>query len=111
MLAHCFGFYWFLQSHPVATETNTDAALLPKLSLIVTAYNEEKRILAKIESSLLIDYPGELEITIASDCSDDDTDMLVNGFSEQGVRLVRADQRLGKENAQRCAIEQASGDI
>jgi len=87
------------------------AAKLPKLSLIVTAYNEEKRILAKIENSLLIDYPGELEIIIASDCSDDNTDSLVNGFSERGVRLVRADQRLGKENAQRCAIEQATGDI
>ena len=87
------------------------AAVLPKLSLIVTAYNEEKRIIAKIKNSLLIDYAGELEVIIASDCSDDNTDTLVNSFSERGVRLVRADQRLGKENAQRCAIEQAQGDI
>jgi cellulose synthase/poly-beta-1,6-N-acetylglucosamine synthase-like glycosyltransferase len=87
------------------------AEKLPSLSLIVTAYNEEKRILAKIENSLLIDYAGELEIIIASDCSDDGTDALVNGFAERGVRLVRADQRLGKENAQRCAIEQAQGAL
>ena len=53
----------------------------------------------------------ELEIIIASDCSDDKTDSIVEEYCQQGVLLVRADQRLGKENAQRCAIEQASGDI
>ena len=88
---------------PVARE-------LPSLSLIVTAYNEQVRIREKIENSLAIDYP-QLEIIIASDCSTDDTENIVAEYSGRGVKLVRADQRLGKENAQRCAIEQAGGDI
>ncbi len=83
---------------------------LPGLSLIVTAYNEQVRIREKIENSLAIDYP-QLEIIIASDCSTDDTEDIVAEYIGRGVKLVRADQRLGKENAQRCAIEQASGDI
>lgn len=82
----------------------------PRLSLIVTAYNESLRIRDKIENSLAIDYP-DLEIIIASDCSSDDTDSIVAEYSNRGVRLVRAGERLGKENAQWCAIQQATGDV
>jgi len=80
------------------------------LSLIVTAYNEAGRIREKIENSLAIDYPG-LEIIIASDCSSDATDAIVQEYADRGVRLVRAAERLGKENAQWTAIQAAAGDI
>ncbi|MDB6063078.1 MAG: glycosyl transferase [Verrucomicrobiaceae bacterium] len=83
---------------------------VPKLSLIVTAYNENGRIRQKIENSLAIDFPG-VEIIVASDCSSDDTDAIVNEYADRGVRLVRAGERLGKENAQWCAIQAATGDI
>lgn len=96
-----------LQSRNAAATFTSE---LPRLSLIVTAYNEQVRIREKIENSLAIDYP-RLEIIIASDCSTDDTENIVAEYSGRGVKLVRADQRLGKENAQRCAIEQASGDV
>ncbi len=86
------------------------ASDLPSLSLIVTAYNEQARIREKIENCLAIDYP-QLEIVIASDCSSDDTESIVAEYADRGVILVRADQRLGKENAQRCAIAQASGEV
>ena len=93
-----------------AAEAATSAADLPSMSLIVTAYNEQGRIREKLDNSLAIDYPG-LEIIIASDCSSDDTDAIVGEYQARGVKLVRADERLGKENAQRCAIEAAKGDI
>jgi glycosyltransferase involved in cell wall biosynthesis len=84
----------------------------PSLSLIVTAFNEEKRITKKIENTLLLNYPAEkLELIVASDCSDDATDSIVQSYSDRGVTLVRARERLGKENAQWAAIEQARGDI
>ncbi len=98
-----------IQLRPRPNAAVTDTAL-PSLSLIVTAYNEEGRIREKLENSLAIDYPN-LEIIIASDCSSDATDDIVLGYAPQGVRLVRAQERLGKENAQWCAIQQASGDI
>ncbi len=95
------------ESAPVAPQ---DA--LPSVSLIVTAYNEQARIREKIDNSLGIDYPCEqLEIIVASDCSDDATDDIVREYAGQGVRLVRAGERLGKENAQWCAIGEARGDI
>ena len=82
------------------------------LSLIVTAYNEEARIRAKIENSLqLVVTDADLEVIIASDCSDDDTDNIVREYAGQSVRLVRAPERLGKEHAQQCAIKEAKGEI
>lgn len=82
----------------------------PLLSLIVTAFNESLRIREKLENSLAIDYPN-LEIIIASDCSTDETDAIVVAYADRGVKLVRATERLGKENAQWTAIRAAMGDI
>lgn len=84
----------------------------PGLSLIITAYNEKERIGRKLENTLALDFdPERLEIIVASDCSDDGTDAIVRQFEEQGVILVRASARLGKENAQREAIRRASGEL
>lgn len=82
------------------------------LSVIVTAFNEEGRIREKIENTLELDYPAEkLELIVASDCSEDATDDIVREYRDRGVTLVRAGERLGKENAQREAIAAAKGDI
>lgn len=82
------------------------------VSFIITAFNEEKRIAQKIENSLEQDYSSEyLEIIIASDCSTDQTDAIVESYSDKGVRLVRAPERKGKENAQKHAVEAATGEI
>lgn len=86
--------------------------VVPSISLIVTAYNEERRIREKIENSLSLDYDKrKLEIIVASDCSEDSTDDIVQEYEDRGVRLVRAQERLGKENAQLCAIREARGEI
>jgi glycosyltransferase involved in cell wall biosynthesis len=80
------------------------------LTMIVTAYNEEARIRAKIDNTLTLDYPG-LEMIVASDCSSDATDSIVREYESRGVRLVRAPERLGKENAQLHAIRAARGAV
>lgn len=85
---------------------------LPVLSLIITVHNEESRVQQKLENTLQIDYPSELlEIIVASDFSTDETDNIVESYAEKGVRLVRADQRKGKEYAQLCAIRESNGEI
>lgn len=87
-----------------------DVAGPVSMTLIVTAFNEQGRIREKIENTLALDYP-DLEIIIASDCSTDATDAIVGEYAGRGVRLVRAEERLGKENAQWCAIRAARGDV
>lgn len=86
--------------------------ITPPVSFIITAYNEEKRIREKIENTLQQDYPKDkLEIIVASDCSADRTDEIVKSYQSQGVKLVRPAERKGKENAQRYAVDAATGDI
>ncbi|NLW68540.1 MAG: glycosyltransferase family 2 protein [Bacteriovoracaceae bacterium] len=85
---------------------------LPRVSLIVTVFNESRRIRAKIANCLELEYPKDrLEIIFASDASTDDTDEIVKSFESQGITLVRSPRRAGKEYAQKCAIEQARGEI
>jgi len=84
----------------------------PTLSLIITAYNEEKRIKEKLQNTLDLDYPKDrLEIVVASDCSTDGTDDIVRSFSSSGIRLVRSVTKGGKEAAQKLAVESTSGEI
>ncbi|MDQ1637742.1 MAG: hypothetical protein QOF62_1081 [Pyrinomonadaceae bacterium] len=82
------------------------------VSVIITAYNEERHLAAKLENTLALDYPSELlEIIVASDCSSDRTDDIVKEFASRGVRLHRQQQRQGKTAAQNAAVEQARGDV
>jgi cellulose synthase/poly-beta-1,6-N-acetylglucosamine synthase-like glycosyltransferase len=82
------------------------------VSVIITAYNEERDLNAKLENTLALDYPPELlEIIVASDASSDRTDDIVREFALRGVRLHRQQKRLGKTAAQNAAVELAHGDI
>ncbi len=82
------------------------------VSVIITAYNEERDLAAKLENTLALDYPSELlEIIVASDCSSDRTDDIVKEFAARGVRLHRQPQRLGKTAAQNAAVAQARGEV
>ncbi|MDO9119166.1 MAG: glycosyltransferase family 2 protein [Nitrospira sp.] len=84
----------------------------PTVSLIITAYNEEKRIREKLENTLRQDYPRErLDIVVASDCSTDGTDDLVRSYGPSGIRLVRSSAKGGKEAAQKLAVESTTGEI
>ncbi len=84
----------------------------PTVSIIITAYNEERDLAAKLNNTLALDYPKDkLEIIVASDCSSDGTDAIAASFAPHGVRLHRQTQRLGKTAAQNAAVELARGEI
>src|SRR5262245_47385399 len=96
----------------VRARTVDQADVTPSASFIITAYNEEERMRGKIENTLRLDYPRDrLEIIVASDSSTDGTDAIAKTYEGQGVVLVRSPARRGKEHAQRCAVEIASGEI
>lgn len=84
----------------------------PMVSLIITAYNEEKCIREKLENALAQDYPNDrMEIIVASDCSTDGTDEIARSFGQAGVRVARLPHKGGKEAAQKFAVESAMGEI
>ncbi|HYV24998.1 MAG TPA: glycosyltransferase family 2 protein [Pyrinomonadaceae bacterium] len=85
---------------------------LPQVSVIITAFNEERALAAKLENTLALDYPRDLlEVIVASDCSTDRTDEIAKEFAPRGVKLHRQPERLGKTAAQNAAIAKASGEV
>ena len=88
------------------------AAFEPQVTILITAYNEEKAIRQKLENTLKIDYPqAKLEILVASDGSTDKTDEIVKEYASKGVRLFRQEGRVGKTVTQNNAVEKATGEI
>jgi cellulose synthase/poly-beta-1,6-N-acetylglucosamine synthase-like glycosyltransferase len=84
----------------------------PSVSVVITAYNEERDLRAKLENTLALDYPADkLEVIVASDCSSDRTDDIAREFEPRGVRLHRQVERLGKTAAQNAAVAIARGEV
>src|SRR5882672_4693149 len=85
---------------------------LPSVTLIISAYNEEKVIREKIENALSLDYPRELlEIVIISDGSNDHTCEIALKFANKGVVLRHYDGRIGKTACLNQALPLAAGGI
>jgi len=73
------------------------ASYLPMVTLLITAYNEQEVIAAKLENSLALDYPRErLQILVAADGSDDHTVDIVTSYAASGVELSFDPARRGK---------------
>ena len=87
-------------------------SMTPRVSVIIAARNEAHNIAAKIENTLVLEYPSDrLEVIVASDCSMDETDAIVQSFAARGVVLHRQRLRCGKTAAQNQAVQVSSGDI
>ncbi len=74
-----------------------EPAVFPTVTLIISAYNEEKGIEEKLLNSMALDYPrSKLRIVVVSDGSTDRTCEIVRRFGERGVDLLHFEGRLGK---------------
>jgi cellulose synthase/poly-beta-1,6-N-acetylglucosamine synthase-like glycosyltransferase len=97
-----------LRRSPPASAVPADDEL-PRVSLIVAAYDEEEVIEAKVANALALDYPRELlELIVASDGSYDAT---AERARAAGADLVLELPRGGKLAAQNAAAERATGEI
>lgn len=93
-------------------DENSPVETLPKITLLIAAYNEESSIENKILNSLDLNYPsGLLEILVFSDGSTDRTDMIVQKYKRTGVSLLRYEGRKGKTACQNLAVKGAKGDV
>lgn len=102
----------YLYSRTVPARENLLPDELPQVTLLISAFNEEDCIAEKLENSLSLDYPGELlEIIVISDQSSDETDEIVSGFADRGVRLLRMDERGGKTLGLNAGVAASSSDI
>jgi glycosyltransferase involved in cell wall biosynthesis len=95
-----------------AADGSLDEATLPTVSLVIAAYNEDEIIGEKIENSLRLDYPREkLDVIVFSDASSDNTDAIVESYSDAGVQLNRIEGRVGKTECQNTVVETIDSEI
>ena len=88
-----------------------DVSPLPRVSVIIAAYNEEKEIGEKLNNILSLDYPKDrLEVVIASDGSTDRTNEIVSEYASRGIMLLPL-PRLGKAGALNAAVAASTGEI
>jgi dolichyl-phosphate beta-glucosyltransferase len=83
------------------------------LSVVVPAFNEEKRLGQTLPEMVryLAAREGSSEIIVADDGSSDGTASLVESFANEGVRLVRLPQNRGKGGALKEGVAASSGRL
>lgn len=71
--------------------------IMPSVSVVVSVWNEEDVIEAKLRNFLALDYPAnKFEILIGSDGSTDRTNEIIRTFQDPRVHLVELNDRKGK---------------
>jgi cellulose synthase/poly-beta-1,6-N-acetylglucosamine synthase-like glycosyltransferase len=89
-----------------------DMPALPRLSMIIPAYNEEQVIARKIRNSLDLAYPSDLlEIVVVSDGSSDATEAHAREAAGNRARLVFLEDRQGKTACINAVLPGLLGEI
>jgi cellulose synthase/poly-beta-1,6-N-acetylglucosamine synthase-like glycosyltransferase len=87
------------------------APITPPVSVIVAARNEARSIGAKLDNLLNLDYPqARLQVVVAADGCDDDTDSAARARGDGRIRVVSL-PRVGKAGALNAAVGVATGEI
>ena len=87
-------------------------AVLRRVTIIVTAYNEESCIRSKLDNLAGLEYPRDLvQILVVSDGSSDSTEEIAAAYEVRPVRVLRIDGRRGKTACQNAAALAADGEI
>lgn len=106
---------WFLSRFSIRARSQraeTGEENLPSVTLIISAYNEEKVIGEKINNALSLEYPKDLlEIVVVSDGSDDRTTEIASQFAAMGIRLLHYEKRTGKTACLNKAVPLATRKI
>ena len=85
-------------------------AILPSVTLLVAAFNEQDLIQEKVDNCLALDYPkNKIQIIFITDGSSDNTPEIIKQFTD--IELLHEDIRAGKMAAIKRAIPYIKGEI
>ena len=85
---------------------------LPRVSVIIPIYNEEKTIETTLKSILDSEYPRDkLEIIVIDDGSTDKSLEIAKKFESNIVRILSTKKNAGKANAMNFALTKCTGEI
>lgn len=97
---------------PARTGTTATPGGWPKVSVLISVFNEEKHIQQRIENLLALDYPSDkIEILIGSDGSTDRTNEIVRKFPDARVELHAFEPRAGKPSVLNRLVPRAKGEL
>ena len=101
-----------LRSQRSPSPPSVDPGALPRVSIMLPAYNEASWLPRRLENLLALRYPSELvDILVGSDGSTDATAEVARSFGGKGVRLIESAARCGKTALLNRMVALASGDI
>lgn len=84
----------------------------PKVSIVISAYNEEKYIEEKINNALGLNYPDDrYEVIVISDGSSDKTVEIAQSFNAKNYLFIDQVERKGKTSALNIALSHINGEI
>ncbi len=87
-------------------------AALPRVSIMILAYNEAAVIAKKIENTLSLTYPPELlEVLVVDSASNDGTSVVVSQYTDRGVKYISQKRREGKASAIQFGIAHARHEV
>ena len=90
---------------------NTILETYPDVDIIIAAYNEESCIKERIENALAQNYPGKLNILVASDGSKDDTGNIITGFTDPRVKAFNFEENRGKISILNDLVAESTGEF
>jgi biofilm PGA synthesis N-glycosyltransferase PgaC len=106
-----FVLIWILSRFYPVTEYNT-VTEFPNVSIIFSAYNEEKVIAVKVNNFLTLDYPDDkLEILIGSDGSTDKTNAILESVNDPQINVSVFQERHGKNWVLNELVKKCSSEI
>jgi glycosyltransferase involved in cell wall biosynthesis len=81
---------------------------MPKVTVLLPVYNEEKRVASAIRSILTQTFT-DFEFLIINDGSQDETEAVIRSFSDSRIRLINNQQNLGLVRSLNFGIQSARG--
>jgi dolichol-phosphate mannosyltransferase len=80
-----------------------------KISIVIPVYNEQNTIRAVLDKVMAL--PIEKEVIVVNDCSDDDTESILRGYSHPAVKIIHGEINRGKGRALRDGFKLVTGGI
>ncbi len=103
--------FYLLSLRAYYSKPQPRSTLLPSVTIIIPAYNEEATIARTIDSALALNYPrAQLEIMVIDDGSKDRTYALAKAYQQKGVHVFTKPNG-GKGSALNFAIRCSKSEI
>lgn len=97
---------------PLPTSLPQDSDRLPRVLMVVAAFNEEAVIAEKLANSWVLDYPADrFRLWIGSDGSDDRTNELLRECTDPRLKAFLFGERRGKISVLNDLMRHADADI